>query len=84
MEHGVGTTFHMCANLEGLHRNIQQRTASWRVVTDAKNRQHALEIIRAEMMKGRRVVPLGDACEGFSYETGCPGHPPATSTTEAT
>lgn len=23
---------------------------------------------------GRRVLPIGEPCDGFSYETGCPGH----------
>jgi hypothetical protein len=23
---------------------------------------------------GRRVLPMSDECEGFDYQTGCPGH----------
>jgi hypothetical protein len=24
--------------------------------------------------EGKRYLPLGDPCDGYSYETGCPGH----------
>lgn len=27
-----------------------------------------------ELAKGRRVLPLSEDCDGFDYETGCPGH----------
>lgn len=26
------------------------------------------------LAEGKRFLPLGDGCDGFSYETGCPGH----------
>lgn len=26
------------------------------------------------LAKGWRVLPIGEACEGFDYQTGCPGH----------
>ncbi len=32
------------------------------------------EILLDELAKGRKVLPLGDPCEGFSFDTGCPGH----------
>jgi hypothetical protein len=27
-----------------------------------------------ELAQGHKVIPMGKPCEGFSYETGCPGH----------
>lgn len=27
-----------------------------------------------QLAHGKRRVPFGDPCEGFSHETGCPGH----------
>lgn len=24
--------------------------------------------------EGKRVIPIGEPCEGFSYQDGCPGH----------
>jgi len=35
----------------------------------------AREALRAELEQGRLMLPIGVPCEGFSYETGCPGHP---------
>ncbi len=26
------------------------------------------------LQEGKRRLPVGEPCEGFSYETGCPGH----------
>jgi hypothetical protein len=33
-----------------------------------------------ELAKGHEVLPLGKACEGFDYKTGCPGHDDTTQT----
>lgn len=27
-----------------------------------------------QLAAGKRVLPMGEACDGFSFETGCPGH----------
>jgi hypothetical protein len=32
------------------------------------------EVLYDELAKGRKVIPMGEPCEGFSYDTGCPGH----------
>jgi hypothetical protein len=40
----------------------------------AATRTEAIEWLYDELAKGRRVLPMGPPCEGFSYETGCPGH----------
>ena len=34
----------------------------------------ALEFLLDDLGKGRKMLPIGTPCEGFSYETGCPGH----------
>jgi hypothetical protein len=26
------------------------------------------------LAEGKKVIPIGEPCEGFSYITGCPGH----------
>jgi hypothetical protein len=38
------------------------------------NGDEAWNALADELAKGHRVIPVGDACEGFSYQTGCPGH----------
>jgi hypothetical protein len=35
-----------------------------------------------ELEKGHKVIPLSDKCEGFDYQTGCPGHEVSLSITE--
>jgi len=31
------------------------------------------EYLRIQLAHGKKVLPIGE-CEGFSFETGCPGH----------
>jgi hypothetical protein len=33
--------------------------------------------LKLKLAQGKRVLPMGQACDGFSYLTGCPGHPVA-------
>lgn len=35
----------------------------------------AREWLKKQREEGKKVIPWGTPCEGFSYETGCPGHP---------
>lgn len=45
---------------------------------DVRELRHALT---EELAQGHKVLPTGAPCEGWSYETGCPGHvAPATRT----
>lgn len=37
--------------------------------------QEMKDWFRLEDFQGKKVLPFGDPCDGFSYETGCPGHP---------
>lgn len=67
----------MCIDVRGAIRNFNPR--EWRgTVTDDNGRELTIPEIKEwlmdELAKGRRVIPLGKPCEGFSYETGCPGH----------
>ena len=38
------------------------------------DRHYSRRTVGAELAKGHEVVPIGSACEGFSYTHGCPGH----------
>jgi len=33
-----------------------------------------LDMLLDHIAAGHHVLPIGEPCEGFSYETGCPGH----------
>lgn len=71
------THSHMCIHVRGAITNFKAR--EWKgvvkrddgtVLTTAEVKEWLLD----ELAKGRRVIPMGKPCEGFSYETGCPGH----------
>lgn len=71
------THTHMCIDLRGVLRNFTAR--EWRgcvtrddgsTLTPDEVREYFMD----ELAKGRRVIPFGKPCEGFSYETGCPSH----------
>ena len=42
----------------------------WPDTTAAEARDRLLDQLQA----GRRYLPVGEACPGFSFESGCPGH----------
>lgn len=70
----MARTVHMCQDLEGA-------VASWTPkmfrdigkdndMTGAQVKKY----FELQIYKGKKVIPFGEPCEGFSYETGCPGH----------
>lgn len=72
------TQIHMCLSLEGALMNFKAK--HWKnCVTDDDGRTMTPEQVKREFIKllgeGKRVIPYGKPCEGFSYQTGCPGHP---------
>jgi hypothetical protein len=70
---------HMCIDLQGALNNWSDRR--WKGVCTDPETGRALEpfqvraIFLDELNKGHRVYPMTSECEGFDYETGCPGHP---------
>jgi hypothetical protein len=67
------TRIHMCINIAGAIRN-----KAFSGFTDDNGkpctRKEAEEFLKSELLKGRRVLPMAE-CEGFDFQTGCPGHP---------
>lgn len=45
------------------------KNESGKTMTDSEAREFLSECLA----EGKRVLPMDD-CEGFSYQTGCPGH----------
>jgi hypothetical protein len=49
----------------------------WRALTAKDGRRltkaDAIGWLMDQLVEGKRVLPMGP-CEGFSYQTGCPGH----------
>jgi hypothetical protein len=73
------TTIHMCLSIRGVlswpWRDFKRQFKGvftgddGRVLTPEQARDYLLD----ELSKGHKVLPTGP-CEGFNYETGCPGH----------
>lgn len=65
---------HLCQSVEGALKNWGVR--EWKSIA----RENGLSIaecqsvFRQYLREGIRVIPIGDECEGFNYQTGCPGH----------
>jgi len=70
-----GKTVHLCVNIDGLlkRRNLKGWVTDdeGRELSDAKSRAW----LKEQKAMGRRVLPMAANCEGFDYQTGCPGHP---------
>jgi hypothetical protein len=67
----------MSANIEGMLRNYKGRSMKG-LIDDENGKEmsdaEARKFLAEAKAKGWRVIPCGD-CEGFDYQTGCPGHP---------
>ena len=65
----------MCVDIRGMLRRPDREL---RGCTDDDGRKltprQVREALMDELAKGRKVLPFGPICEGFSFETGCPGH----------
>jgi hypothetical protein len=69
------TTVHMCVDIEGVLR-WSDRDLAKLFTEDGAHRSGAYvrDWLRLQLAQGKRVLPMGK-CEGFDYQTGCPGHP---------
>lgn len=66
---------HVCQSVEGALKNWKSR--EWKSVA-ASNDMTIAEVkqfFKNQSALGRRVIPIGEPCAGFSFESGCPGHP---------
>ena len=67
-------TLHFCQSVSGALRNWDKK--QW----DAVGRDNGMtgnqvkEKFRIMEFEGKKVIPIHEPCEGFSFETGCPGH----------
>jgi len=71
----VHRTIHCCLDIRGALRwPLRRLRGMFRIDGRACSGAQAREILLDHLSQGRRVLPMGEPCEGFSYETGCPGH----------
>lgn len=75
----MNTKYHMCQSVRGALRNWNKRMLSKIFVHEYTGKpmsaDEVKDVLLDELSKGHEVLPFGKPCEGFSYKTGCPGHP---------
>lgn len=68
---------HMCMDMRGFLRHTKYPSGFRGLFKDNDGKQMSPEMAREALFdalaKGWRLLPCGD-CEGFDYQTGCPGH----------
>lgn len=67
-------TVHMCVNINGLLKRDDELLG--KLFTDNGVNRPGSEVrewLKLQLTEGKRVLPMGD-CEGFDFQTGCPGH----------
>ena len=71
----MSTRIHLCIDIRGLLLRSDRELRGWIKNDEGKvlTAREARLALMDELAKGRKVLPTGP-CEGFSYETGCPGH----------
>jgi len=70
------THVHMCVDIAGILRQSDKMLGNL-FMDEGRHRRgkEVREWLKLQLAQGKRVLPMGKACEGFSYQTGCPGHP---------
>jgi len=75
----VGRTIHVSVNVRGalLAPLSEQRRVYDTLTTEGRPCASVEEyrgVLADLLADGIKRLPMGQPCEGFSYETGCPGH----------
>lgn len=67
-------TIHICQSVEGALKNWKK--SEWKSLAKSNNCtiDEVKEYFWQCMREGKRVIPIGEPCEGFSFQDGCPGH----------
>lgn len=70
----MGFKKHFSQSVSGALKNWTDR--DWaRLAAENKTSVNELkDYFWSALEDGKRVLPIGEPCEGFSYKTGCPGH----------
>jgi hypothetical protein len=73
----VYTTHHMCVDIEGVLRwpDKDLRSLFTTEGTHEKSGKVVRDWLKLQLLQGKRVLPMGEKCEGWSDVDGCPGHP---------
>lgn len=73
----MATKRHMSLSVRGVLTNWNDKDLCGVFTYDDGREMSSREakvFLLEELAKGRLKIPCGDLCEGYSYQTGCPGH----------
>lgn len=65
---------HMHVSIEGILANWTNRDIARLFGRSVKDVAELKRILIDYLILGIKVLPVGEKCEGWSDETGCPGH----------
>lgn len=69
-------TVHLCQSVHGALLNWTHK--EYRNIRASDGTPMSPREVKAALLdhlaQGHEVIPIGPACEGFDYKTGCPGH----------
>ena len=73
---GVWRTFHMCVDIEDVLRWPDKDLRALFTDDDGSKKPGKVirDLLKLQLAQGKRVLPMGKRCEGFSDIDGCPGH----------
>jgi hypothetical protein len=69
----VSRHIHLCLDIRGAIQGTAWKCLSRKDGRPIKKAE-AIEYLMDRLAEGKKVLPMGGPCEGFSHETGCPGH----------
>lgn len=68
------TEFHVCQSVSGALKNWTAK--EWKMVAADNDMSvsDCKKMFQRFEFEGKKVIPIGEPCDGFSYENGCRGH----------
>ena len=68
----MNRTVHICQSIDGALKNWDKNI--WKLAFPETDWRVSKKWFELQKHEGKKVIPSGEPCEGFSYQTGCPGH----------
>lgn len=69
---------HMCVDITGVLRWSDRDLSKLFTENGAtKPGSYIRDWLKLQLAQGKQVLPMSEECDGFSYQSGCPGHPAA-------
>lgn len=70
-------TFHLSARIDWLLGKGDEAFGQMFLKADKTHltAKEAKLYLKGLLAEGKKLLPIGQPCDGFSYTTGCPGHP---------